>query len=335
MDNIYVAFILLAVGFALLIKGADFFVDGASNIARYLGISTLVIGLTVVAFGTSLPEAAVSISGAIQNVDDVSLGNVVGSNIANLLLILGLSSVVSPIIIDKDIIKRDLPISILAALLLIPMMYFLHDGTTMSITRIEGVILLVVFIAFMVLVFKSALGNKNKINASLNKEDITIESEVLAPSMSKAKAITLTLLGIVGIVGGGILTTNSAKTIAIYFGMSELLIGLTVVSLGTSLPELITSMVAAFKKENDIAVGNVVGSNIFNILFVIGISTLILPISINPVVIFDLLFLIVTSVIVLILCLREKKLGRVEGIFMSLFYVGYLSYIIYRDVIAK
>lgn len=335
MDNIYVAFILLVVGFALLIKGADFFVDGASNIARYLGISTLVIGLTVVAFGTSLPEAAVSISGAIQNVDDVSLGNVVGSNIANLLLILGLSSVVSPIIIDKDIIKRDLPISILAALLLIPMMYFLHDGTTMSITRIEGVILLVVFIAFMVLVFKSALGNKNKINASLNKEDITIEPEVLAPSMSKAKAITLTLLGIVGIVGGGILTTNSAKTIALYFGMSELLVGLTVVSLGTSLPELITSMVAAFKKENDIAVGNVVGSNIFNILFVIGISTLILPISINPVVIFDLLFLIVTSVIVLILCLREKKLGRVEGIFMSLFYVGYLSYIIYRDVIAK
>lgn len=335
MDNIYIAFLLLVVGFVLLIKGADFFVDGASNIARYLGVSTLVIGITVVAFGTSLPEAAVSISGAIQNVDDVSLGNVVGSNIANLLLILGLSSVVSPIIIDKDIIKRDLPISILAALLLIPMMYLLHEGTTMAITRIEGLMLLLVFIAFMILVFKSALGTKHKVNAGVNSQDISTEPEVLAPSMSKAKAITLTILGSIGIVGGGILTTNSAKTIALHFGMSELLVGLTIVSLGTSLPELITSIVAAFKKENDIAVGNVVGSNIFNILFIIGISSLILPISVNAVMIFDILFLIVTSIIVLILCLREKKLGRIEGIFMTLFYIGYLTYIIYRDVLAK
>ena len=335
MDNIYIAFLLLVVGFVLLIKGADFFVDGASNIARYLGVSTLVIGLTVVAFGTSLPEAAVSISGAIQNVDDVALGNVVGSNIANLLLILGLSSVVSPIIINKDIIKRDLPISILAALLLIPMMYLLHEGTTMAITRIEGLMLLLVFIAFMILVLKSALGTKHKVNAGVNSQDISTEPEVLAPSMSKAKAITLTILGSIGIVGGGILTTNSAKTIALHFGMSELLVGLTIVSLGTSLPELITSIVAAFKKENDIAIGNVVGSNIFNILFIIGISTLILPISVNAVLIVDILFLIVTSIIVLILCLREKKLGRIEGIFMTLFYIGYLTYIIYRDVLAK
>ena len=267
--EIWLAVILLLVGFVLLVKGADFFVDGASNIARYLKISSLIIGLTVVAFGTSLPEAAVSISGVIQGIDDVSFGNIIGSNIFNLLLILGVSALILPVVVNEEILKRDLPISILAAIIIIPMYYFLHENGSSALVRFEGLILILLLAGFMFLMFKSANKTRNDIinSSTLQDSNKSKPKEIEAPTMSKSKSIVLVLIGLIGIVAGGIMVTNGAKEIALFFGMSEWLVGLTIVSVGTSLPELVTSITAAMKKENDIAVGNVVGSNIFNLLF--------------------------------------------------------------------
>lgn len=213
--NIYLAFIILLVGFVLLVKGADFFVDGASNIAKYFKISTLVIGLTVVAFGTSLPEAAVSITSAIQNVDDVSLGNVIGSNLFNLLLILGISALVFPVTVSKQIVKRDLPYSIVGPLLLIGMIYLLHDGNNQALVRVEGIVLLIFFSLYMFITMRSALKEP---------DTDTYDTETNEITMSKSKAWLFTLVGLVGIVAGGIMVTNGAKHIALFFGMSEWLV---------------------------------------------------------------------------------------------------------------
>ena len=332
--EIWLAVILLLVGFVLLVKGADFFVDGASNIARYLKISSLIIGLTVVSFGTSLPEAAVSISGVIQGIDDVSFGNIIGSNIFNLLLILGVSALILPVVVNEEILKRDLPISILAAIIIIPMYYFLHENGSSALVRFEGLILILLLAGFMFLMFKSANKTRNDIinSSTLQDSNKSKPKEIEAPTMSKSKSIVLVLIGLIGIVAGGIMVTNGAKEIALFFGMSEWLVGLTIVSVGTSLPELVTSITAAMKKENDIAVGNVVGSNIFNLLFILGFSSLVSPVKINSTAIFDLIFLVVISIIVLIFAFRERKLGRVEGGFLTLMYLGYLVYIIIRDI---
>lgn len=332
--EIWLAVILLLVGFVLLVKGADFFVDGASNIARYLKISSLIIGLTVVAFGTSLPEAAVSISGVIQGIDDVSFGNIIGSNIFNLLLILGVSALILPVVVNEEILKRDLPISILAAIIIIPMYYFLHENGSSALVRFEGLILILLLAGFMFLMFKSANKTRNDIinSSTLQDSNKSNPKEIEAPTMSKSKSIVLVLIGLIGIVAGGIMVTNGAKEIALFFGMSEWLVGLTIVSVGTSLPELVTSITAAMKKENDIAVGNVVGSNIFNLLFILGFSSLVSPVKINSTAIFDLIFLVVISIIVLLFAFRERKLGRVEGGFLTLMYLGYLVYIIIRDI---
>ena len=332
--EIWLAVILLLVGFVLLVKGADFFVDGASNIARYLKISSLIIGLTVVSFGTSLPEAAVSISGVIQGIDDVSFGNIIGSNIFNLLLILGVSALILPVVVNEEILKRDLPISILAAIIIIPMYYFLHENGSSALVRFEGLILILLLAGFMFLMFKSANKTRNDIinSSTLQDSNKSNPKEIEAPTMSKSKSIVLVLIGLIGIVAGGIMVTNGAKEIALFFGMSEWLVGLTIVSVGTSLPELVTSITAAMKKENDIAVGNVVGSNIFNLLFILGVSSLVSPVKINSTAIFDLIFLVVISIIVLLFAFRERKLGRVEGGFLTLMYLGYLVYIIIRDI---
>lgn len=326
--EIFLAILLLIVGFVLLVKGADFFVDGASNISKYLKIPTLIIGLTVVAFGTSLPEAAVSVTSAIQNVDDVSLGNIVGSNIFNLLLILGISALISPVFVDKQIIKRDLPYSILGALLLVIALYVLHQNNNPALVRLEGFILLIFFSFYMFITVRSALKEHN-LDTYKNGE----KEENNKPTLSKSKSTLYVFLGLIGIVLGGILVTDSARKIALALGISEWLVGLTVVSLGTSLPELVTSVIAAIKKENDIAVGNVVGSNIFNIFFVLGLSSLISPISFTSQVLFDLIFLIVGSMILLtFVFFRKGKLGQIEGGLLTLMYIGYFAYIILRDL---
>lgn len=326
--EIFLAVLLLIVGFVLLVKGADFFVDGASNISKYLKVPTLIIGLTVVAFGTSLPEAAVSVTSSIKNIDDVSLGNIIGSNIFNLLLILGISALISPVFVDKQIIKRDLPYSILGALLLIVALYLLHLNGNPALVRLEGFILFVFFSFYMFITIRSALKEHNLETHIENDE----KEENNEPTISKQRAIIYVLLGLAGIVLGGILVTDSARKIALALGMSEWLVGLTIVSIGTSLPELVTSVIAAIKKENDIAVGNVVGSNIFNIFFVLGLSSLISPISFPKDVLYDLIFLIVGSLILLaFVFFRKGKLGRIEGGLLTLMYVGYFIYIILRD----
>lgn len=317
MDYI-IPFLLLVFGFVLLVKGADLFVDGASSIAKFFKVSSLVIGLTVVAFGTSLPEAAVSISASIAGVDDVSLGNIVGSNIFNILFILGLSAVIVPQVVHGDLLSRDFLFSILSAVILIPFYYFI--GINHVVTRLEGIFLLILFALFLFAVFKNS------------KQVELLEVEDIKPKYPINKALIITLLGLIGIVAGGVLVTNAARDIALKLGMSEWLVGLTIVSIGTSLPELVTSVVAAFKKESEIAIGNVVGSNIFNILFILGFSATISPINVNVTALFDVVFLLVISVVTYIFALSSRKISRFEGLFMFLAYLGYMAYIIMRDL---
>ncbi len=317
MDFI-IPFLLLVFGFVLLVKGADLFVDGASSIAKFFKVSSLVIGLTVVAFGTSLPEAAVSISASIAGVDDVSLGNIVGSNIFNILFILGLSAVIVSQVVHGDLLSRDFLFSILSAVILIPFYYFI--GIDHVVTRLEGIFLLVLFALFLYAVFK----NSKQVEL-LEVEDIKLKYPI-------NKALIITLLGLIGIVAGGVLVTNAARDIALKLGMSEWLVGLTIVSIGTSLPELVTSVVAAFKKESDIAIGNVVGSNIFNVLFVLGFSASISPVNINVSALFDVVFLLIISVTTYLFALSSRKISRIEGLCMFLAYLGYMAYIIMRDL---
>ena len=303
-------YILLILGFVLLIKGADFFVDGASSIAGKLKVPSLIIGLTVVSMGTSMPEAAVSISASLGGNNGISLGNVVGSNLFNLLVVVGVSAVVLPIVTDRDILKRDMPIGIAITAALCVM---LIDG---KLSRLDAVILLVLFVAYLLILIRSALKNRTE-------ED---EQKV----MSWGKSLLFVLLGAAGIIGGGQLVVNNAKTIAAALGMGETLIGLTVVAFGTSLPELVTSIVAAKKGESGIAMGNVVGSNIFNILFVLGLAGAISPMTADSAFFIDTGILIVVSLIMLLFAFTKRKTSRVEGAISVLMYLAYTAYIIMR-----
>lgn len=325
--DLFISIILLLVGFVLLVKGADFFVDGASNIARFFKVSSLIIGLTVVAFGTSLPEAAVSISSSLSGVDGVSFGNIIGSNIFNTALILGISALVIPQIVHRDLIKRDIPINILAVFLLIPFYFLFSQQDTFIINRFEGVLLLLMLAGFMYLMFLD-IRHVESLDPLKQKE----LKEIKAPTMTLKIASLVTLIGMAGIVFGGILVTNAASDIAIRLGMSEWLVGLTIVSVGTSLPELVTSVVAAYKKESDIAFGNIVGSNIFNILFILGMTATISPISIDAVSIIDISILLAITVFLFVIVFFKKRLNRLPGAILLLSYFAYMAYIILRDM---
>jgi len=304
---------LLIIGAAFLIKGADFFVDGASNIAKLFKIPPLIIGLTVVAFGTSAPEASVSVTASLKGLNDISFGNIIGSNLMNTMVILGVSAVFAPIIVKDQLIKKEIPFNLLASFLLI-VFFFVGYRT---IGRIEGAILLSLFILFILFLIKNAK-DSNLQEASL-------------PTLSRNKSILFLVLGMAGIVLGGRLVTDSASNIAIALGMSEILVGLTIVALGTSLPELITSVVAAIKKENDIALGNIIGSNIFNILLVLGLSAVISPMHITASSIVDLSILFIITSITLMFAFTGKKITRTEGFILLVLYGGYLAYIIARN----
>ncbi|MBQ3183509.1 MAG: calcium/sodium antiporter [Clostridia bacterium] len=317
------AIIFLILGFVLLVKGADYFVDGASGIAKKLRIPSIVIGLTIVAFGTSAPELAVSMTAALKGSNDIAIGNVVGSNIFNTLVVLGASAAITPMIVQKEIIKADYPISIFITLLLgIFCLDKLFGAENMTIGRIDGIILLICFAGFMFIVIREGLKNR----------DIS-ENEI---ENAKAKPIWLTLLltvlGLAGIIIGGDMTVDGAKEIARFFGLSEALIGLTVVALGTSLPELVTSIVAAKKGESDIAVGNVVGSNIFNILLILGVSATILPMNVSTTYIYDIGILLAICIIFFIPMAIKKKVSRGMGIIMVLTYALYTTYLILRQL---
>ena len=300
------SFIMLIVGFALLVWGADKFVAGASALARRLGVSPLLVGLTIVAFGTSAPELAVSLTAALQGANEIAVGNVVGSNIFNLL-------VVCPLVMDRTLLRRDWPLSLIAAIVLCAMI-----APDLTISRVEGVILLAFFALTLFLQIRAALKNRNTLDAEAD--------EVIMPPLMIGVNI---VLGLACIIIGGQLAVNGATGIARMFGLSETLIGLTIVAIGTSLPELVTSLVAAKKGQNEIAMGNVIGSNIFNILLILGVSSVITPIPVLSTSIIDCLVLIGITV-VFYLPARKGRLGRVPGAVMVLTYIVYTVYLIMR-----
>ena len=308
------SFVFLVIGFALMIWGADKFVAGASALARKLGVSPLLIGLTIVAFGTSMPELAVSVTAALRGANEIAVGNVVGSNIFNLLMVAGLSAAVCPLVMDKTLLRRDWPLSILAAVLLLGAI-----APDLTIARWEGVVLLIIFAFILTYQIRTALQNREQLAAAAAEA----ETEEAEAPMSAA------MLGLACIVIGGQLAVNGATGIARMFGLSETLIGLTIVAMGTSLPELVTSIVAARKGQNDIAMGNVIGSNLFNIFLILGVSSVITPIPVQATSIVDCLFLIAISA-VFYLPARKGKLGRVPGIAMVAMYAVYTVYLIMR-----
>ena len=316
---IFVSLIKLIIGFALLVKGADIFVDGASSVAKKMRIPAFVIGLTIVAFGTSAPELAVSITAAMKGSNDIAIGNVVGSNIFNTLVVLGASAAITPIVVDKGMIKKDYPLSIFAAVLLgiLAMDTVFFKAETMTLGRVDGIILLIAFAGFMYMTVKAGLENRTE-------ED---EENEAMPIM---KSLIFIVLGLVGIVIGGDVSVEGAKEIARFFGLSEAIIGLTIVALGTSLPELVTSVIAARKGESDIAVGNVIGSNIFNVFLILGVSATILPMTISSTYLYDMIMLIAVMVLTYLPIAKTKKVSRGMGITMVLVYVAYTAYLIMR-----
>ncbi|MDE7017074.1 MAG: calcium/sodium antiporter [Lachnospiraceae bacterium] len=310
--SVAVQLLFLVVGFVMLVKGADWFVEGASKVAEKFGIPQLVIGLTIVAMGTSLPEAAVSTSAALKGSAEITIGNVVGSNIMNVLLILGLTSVISPLAVQKSTVRYEVPMVIGASALLAGM--GLTDGW---VGRTDGVILLAGMVLYLLYLLRM----------SKKGQAVIEEGEQADKNDSLFKLVLLILIGGVMIVLGSDITVDAATALARIFGMSERLIGLTIVAFGTSLPELVTSVTAAIKGKADIAVGNIVGSNIFNIFFVVGVSAVITPVIYAPNFLVDSIVCIVTGCLLWFLVVRKNKLQRHGGVIMLLCYVGYFIYL--------
>lgn len=302
--------VLLVVGFVMLIKGADWFVDGASGIAERFGIPQLVVGLTIVAMGTSAPEAAVSITAALKGSAAITIGNVVGSNIINVLVILGVTSAIVAIAVSESTVKYEIPYMILVTALLLVL-----GITGNEIVFWEGIVLWIAFLVYFVYLFRMAKNNKEELPEEEERKPIW-------------KLLLLTLVGLVLIVFGSDVTVDAATAIAKVLGMSERFIGLTIVALGTSLPELCTSVSAARKGKADIAIGNIVGSNLFNILFVVGTTALITPVLFENKFFVDMGVAIAAGVLLLVCVCRKKKLVRPAGIVMLVAYAGYFCYLL-------
>ncbi|PAE21144.1 sodium:proton exchanger [Bacillus sp. 7504-2] len=316
-------YILLIIGFVLLIKGADFFVVGSSNIAALLKIAPMIIGLTIVSFGTSSPEAAVSITAALNGNAGVTLGNVVGSNIFNITLVIGISAFLNPLKVESDTIRKEIPFTLLASVALFIMIsdISLQFFDANSLTRGDGLILLLFFAIFMYYVTEIAL----------NSREQGLHEESNKKTGSWGKNIVFTIGGLAGIILGGNIVVDSSTTIAYSLGMSETLVGLTIVAIGTSLPELITSVTASYKKLSEIALGNIVGSNIFNILFVLGASSAISPLPVDGKLFTDVILMIGLTILLFIFSRSNYRIGKIEGVIMALTYVAYMVFIIMRN----
>ena len=314
MQTVIEVFLLL-VGFAMLIKGADVFVDASVSIAKRLRIPTVVIGLTVVALGTSLPEAVVSIAAAIGGSNALAVGNVVGSNVFNIMVVIGLCALLKPVIVNFKDISRDYWVSAGAAAALLIMMIVFSD----TIPRYGSLILFAAFISYITALVLKALKNR--------KSEQDTESDESTP-MPMVKTIIFAVLGAALIIAGGQLTVSNAVALALTLGITERVVGLTIVAIGTSLPELVTSLVAIKKGEEGIAVGNIVGSNIFNILFVLGISGLVMPLAVDANLIFDIIVLLVCSFVFLLFARTRTRISRLEGSAMLMIYVAYMVYIV-------
>lgn len=315
--------VILVVGFILLLKGADIFVDGSSALARVFNVPSLIIGLTIVALGTSAPELTVSSIAAFQKSNEIAISNVIGSNIFNLLVVLGACALLYPLPLDNKVLKRDFPISILSTILLIFFVIFTFnkgiDIYTASMSEyvgtiniLCGIILIILFISYIILLVYDS--KKSKI----------VEDEIEKKTISQC--FILIIVGLIMIIAGGEAVVYSAKNIARAAGMTETLIGLTIVAIGTSIPELATSLVASRKGDTGLAIGNVVGSNIFNALFILGVSSIIDPIDVNLASFIDLFILTFVSVITFIFCLTKRRIRRNEGMIMLSIYIGYMIF---------
>jgi cation:H+ antiporter len=301
-------YVLLLVGFVMLIKGADIFVDGSSNIAKRFGIPSIIVGLTIVAMGTSAPEFSVSVQSALAGMNDISIGNVVGSNLFNLLVVLGMSSIIGKLKITD---YKNVIMMLLSSLIL------LLFGFNGQLTRSEGIVLLLIFVGYIFNLVLKAIKDNNKTEENENVKPLFI-------------TIISSIIGLGAIVWGGDLVVESASAIAQQLGMSQNLIGLTIVAIGTSLPELVTSVVATKKGELDIATGNVIGSNIFNLLLIIGASVTINPMVVSTVAIIDIMFTVAVVILFIILTGKNESLDKVKGIPLILIYVAYIIYTIIR-----
>lgn len=321
--------LLLLVGFVVLIKGADFLVNGASSAAKKNGISNLAIGLTVVAFGTSMPELVVSFLSALDGKNDASFGNVIGSNNFNLLFILGIAGIIYPLVVQRNTVKYEVPMSLLAAAVLFVVVNdtMLFNSTDFqapyggSLSRWDGAILLLFFVGFLLYIYRTM------------RSTVDLEEGEAIKIYKTPVAIGMILAGLAMLIGGGELVVDSAIDIAHHYGLSEKLIGLTILAAGTSLPELATSCVAAYKKNTDIAIGNVVGSNIFNIFFILGITAFVSPIQYNAAMNFDLQVLMASTILLMVFMftLNTHKLDRWEAMLMLAAYISYTIYLVAID----
>lgn len=320
-----VAFVLLFAGFAVLIKGADFMVAGSASLAKNYGISNLAIGLTVVAFGTSAPEFVVSLISALSGKNDASFGNIIGSNNFNLLLILGLSGAITPLVVQRNTVRYEVPLSLGAAVILYLLVndgfLFGSSADGLWLSRWDSIILLTLFGIFLLYVYRTMRDGAN------------LEESSSFQQYTSIKSVGLIVLGLAMLIGGGKLVIDNAISIAEHFGLSERLIGLTILAAGTSLPELATSLVAAYRRNADIAIGNVVGSNIFNILLILGFTGVVNPIPYNPVMNFDLKVLMGGTIllIVFMFTLNTRKLDRWEAVLLAASYVVYTVYLVAND----
>lgn len=304
-------YLLLIIGFVLLIKGADFFVEGSSSLARFLKIPSVIIGLTIVAMGTSAPEASVSINAALAGNNDIAVSNIIGSNIFNgLVVVVGICAFIAGFKTNRDILKRDMPVNILITAILCVM---IADG---RLSRLEGILLLAGMIFYIVNMILSAL----KTRSSYPDEK----------SMPLYKSLIFIAGGLVSVIFGGNLVVNNASQIAVSFGVSQNFIGLTIVAIGTSLPELVTSIVATRKGDSGLALGNAIGSNIFNILFILGMSATISPLHILSESVIDCVILLVSGILLFVFAYTKKSMNRTEGAICVLSYIGYTAYLFIR-----
>lgn len=315
-------FLILIIGFAFLIKGADVFVGAASSIAKRFNVPPMLIGLTIVAMGTSTPEAAVSISSSLSGQNDMSIANVIGSNFFNILIVLGISAIIAKLPVEKNTIKKDTPFLVFISTLLVIL------GINLNLSRFDGLILLVLFVFFLVNMIKSNLGQKDS-DVSVGESAIAIEATD-SEFVSLPKTLVICLVGIVGIVWGGDLVVDSATKIATTLGMSSNLVGLTIVAMGTSLPELVTSVIAVRQGETEIAIGNVIGSNIFNILLVLGLAAIIHPMSISMFALIDTVFMTLITILLYIFVKKNNCLNKLHGFILIAIYVSYMAYTIIR-----
>lgn len=325
---IFINVLLLAAGFVGLVKGADFFVDGSASLARKFRIPSLIIGLTIVALGTSAPELAVSVSAALQDANEIALSNVVGSNIFNLLCVLGVCAIIYPVPVEQLMLRRDFPLSIGAtvfvllsasgsALLSGKLLSSSMSDYVGSVSRVAGIILMLCFAAYILYLVYNARKHPAE----------TVEGP---DNRSMLKCLVLIVVGLALIVAGGQAVVYSAKEIARAAGMTETLIGLTIVAVGTSLPELVTSIVAAKKGETELALGNVIGSNIFNLMLILGLSSTIHPISVNIASVFDLIILLAVSFLTMVFAAGSKEVSRREGLILVGIYIADLVFAILR-----